>query len=286
MGFKYVCFNELTLEPLCTTGSMAYERVKSFGETLKRAHETLGTKVVRYDDALQNIPLSKEISLNKFCSARKNDKSLDGIQLILSSSTMPLVDIEDKEIASVYDGTDVSLTIAGGKRRSRGLAAAYVHNEPSIGFNSEEFWNDVMHTMQVTSNNHTKNTNWPCLTLPEHLNHDEFNTWIQDHSEITLIETSLSIEEKKIKLSDDHGRDVLLQHAKALCSSGYVEGVVCSLPYQPTCVQYIYKTTPEGLVDIVLFWSDKGFSMRVKTTGRNSRETDAIANKLKEKYSK
>jgi len=38
------------------------------------------------------------------------------------------------------------------------------------------------------------------------------------------------------------------------------------------------------LIDIVLWWEDAGYSMRVKTTGRNIAETREIAKILKEKY--
>ena len=37
-------------------------------------------------------------------------------------------------------------------------------------------------------------------------------------------------------------------------------------------------------IDIVLWWEDNGYSMRVKTTGRNASETMEIARLLKEKF--
>ena len=49
---------------------------------------------------------------------------------------------------------------------------------------------------------------------------------------------------------------------------------------------YIDKIKPGGTIDIVLFWTDRGLSMRVKTTGRNIQETQAIADILKRKYSR
>jgi hypothetical protein len=59
-----------------------------------------------------------------------------------------------------------------------------------------------------------------------------------------------------------------------------------SLPFRRKFGSYIYKVYDDGLVDIVLYWDDRGLSMRVKTTGRNIQETLAIANILKEQYGK
>lgn len=69
-----------------------------------------------------------------------------------------------------------------------------------------------------------------------------------------------------------------------LNNNPYVEGVLTSLPFKPKSREYILKVSDDGMVDIVLWWEDAGYSMRVKTTGRNAAETREIAKILKEKY--
>ena len=64
----------------------------------------------------------------------------------------------------------------------------------------------------------------------------------------------------------------------------YVEGALTSLQFKPHSREYILKIYDDGLLDIVLWWEDAGYSMRVKTTGRNAAETKEIAKILREKY--
>ena len=87
-----------------------------------------------------------------------------------------------------------------------------------------------------------------------------------------------------MNLRDDHGKDILAEHAKRLLKNDYVDGILNSLPFKPTSTTYIDKINPGGTIDIVLFWTDCGLSMRVKTTGRNIQETQAIADILRRKY--
>ncbi|SCY75249.1 hypothetical protein [Butyrivibrio sp. INlla14] len=91
---------------------------------------------------------------------------------------------------------------------------------------------------------------------------------------------------KKIKISDDHGKDVLYEFSRNLCNCDYVIEVVGSRPYAPREHSFIKNVYPDGTIDIVLAWTDKGLGIIVKTTGRTMRETSAIAEILKDKYCK
>jgi len=64
-----------------------------------------------------------------------------------------------------------------------------------------------------------------------------------------------------------------------------VEGVVNSLPFNPKERGFIRRIHPDGRIELVLIWTDEGFGMVVQSTGRNLRETEAIARCLKDKYS-
>lgn len=285
--YKQVTFNELTLQPLCADETDMHKRVTLYARTIKEAQSSLGTKIVRYDDDLAGIKLSEDVTLRDFCAKHKREA---GVLAILSSATMPQVNPDDEKEYKAYENTLASVEIEGKQEVSAGLTSAYVYDVPSIGFASSEFWANVMHDVHVMSDGEDVDVKWPCLTAPEHLEEEAFKSWIEEHSEIELVKSKLSYEDKiqglEDNLRDDHGKDVLRDHAKRLCHSEYVEGILCSRPFQPKFGTYIHSFTKDGLVDVVLFWDDRGLSMRVKTTGRNVQETAAIAAMLQEKYSR
>jgi len=101
-----------------------------------------------------------------------------------------------------------------------------------------------------------------------------------------IVESQLKIENKKIEIRDDHGKDKLLQFAKKLVRSSYINGVVNSLPYNPAEKNFIHKVREEGLIELVLTETDKGLGLVVHTTGRNLKETLRIAAILNNEFNK
>lgn len=99
-----------------------------------------------------------------------------------------------------------------------------------------------------------------------------------------LVECDLQTEEKKILLRDDHGKDILMDFSKRLIKSPYVVGIINSLPFNSHERKFIKKIHSEGLIEIVLPWTDKGYGVIVKTTGRTMAETEAIGKIIEEKY--
>lgn len=91
-------------------------------------------------------------------------------------------------------------------------------------------------------------------------------------------------ERKSISLRDDHGKDVLLKFSKKICRSPYVRKVINSLPFNPKQINPILNTTPSGIVEFVLTWTDKGFGVCIQTTGRNLAETNTIALHLQKEF--
>ena len=285
--FRQLIFNELTLTPLCSDETEVYKRVTQYARTFQAAQNELGTKMVRYADDLSSIKLSEDTNLMEFCKKYKREA---GMIAILSSHVRPMIDSDDEEKTDSYIESSVSLSCDTGHKEVEGLTVAYVYNVPTIGMVSLDFWSEVMHDVKVVSRGKELKVLWPCLTAPEHLQSDQFKAWVQEHSEIELIATDLTYEEKvadiEANLRDDHGKDVLIEHAMRLLHSEYVVGVLCSRPFAPNHRTYVKTILPDGLIDIVLFWDDRGLSMRVKTTGRNVQETAAVAALLQEKYSK
>lgn len=90
----------------------------------------------------------------------------------------------------------------------------------------------------------------------------------------------------RIKLADDHyGKDVLNKFANKILRSPYVKKIVNSLPFNPKRRDEIRDTTPDGIVEFVLTWTDAGYGLCIQTTGRTKAETTTIALHLKNEYS-
>ena len=94
----------------------------------------------------------------------------------------------------------------------------------------------------------------------------------------------MQISDKKIVLRNDHGKDVLEDFSKRLVRCPYLIGVVNSLPYNPHERKFIKRVKENGLIEIVLPWTDKGYGIVIKTTGRTIRETEKIAEIIEEEF--
>lgn len=281
--FKQACFNELSIDPVCKSETGKHNRIVSFVNTIKKAKEVYGTKQVRYQTNLCNIHLDEKDSMQDYCN--KNIHNPEAIA-ILSSQTSPQVDLNDSVIAEKYINTKGTIEKDGDCIDADGFTAAFVYNTFAIGFDSDKFWAKPLHKILITSKGETKEAEWPCLSRPEHIDEETVGLWADERSELKLVKSTLSVQDKTVNLRDDHGKDILAEHAKRLLKSDYVEGILNSLPFNPTSRTYLDKINPDGTIDIVLFWTDQRLSMRVKTTGRNIQETQAIADILRKKYSR
>lgn len=99
-----------------------------------------------------------------------------------------------------------------------------------------------------------------------------------------MIESDLQSKDKRISLRNDHGADILADFSKRLIKCPYVVGVINSLPFNSYERKFIRKIREDGLIEIVLPWTDKGYGIVVKTTGRTMKETEKIGKIIMEEY--
>ena len=107
---------------------------------------------------------------------------------------------------------------------------------------------------------------------------------IQLDEEPELVESSLAVADKNISLRNDHGMDVLMDFSKRLLRCPYVIGIVNSLPFNPHERKFIKEVRNNGLIEIVLPWTDEGYGIVVRTTGRTIQETKRISEIIDERY--
>jgi len=158
-----------------------------------------------------------------------------------------------------------------------GLAWAYIHGTLALSIASQPWL-----VPEVTICRNSEEALVHHVSQSTHF--DNHHHWLESHKEISLVICPLEENEKRIRVRDDHGRDILLDLAKKVRRNPYVVGIVNSLPFNPTCRTFIRKVKPNGIVELVLTWTDTGIGLAVQTTGRDLRETQEIAIILEEEF--
>lgn len=290
MNRWFVCFNELSERPLCQTTADAEERLRVFAYLLRKIRNHTAVKKVRHADNMTSISLTDTMTMQDYCNTHINEPIAI---MLLSSFIRPQVDMDDDNSLQSYLDTTAELNLPNGKSvNADGFNAAYCQNTFCVGFESETIWSNDFFNLTVTSNGQSKDVRWACLSslkfFSTELTHQHrrvtFDRWLQQLDPIVLVSSVLDAATKPIHLRDDHGKAELVAHAKLLCQHQYVEGILTSLAFRPHSKNYIAKIYDDGTIDVVLCWEDEGFSMRIKTTGRNAIETKEIAKILREKY--
>ena len=280
-----VCFNELSVFPLCKDEKEAENRVKQFFDTLKVLYDRSGIKKVRYHEHFSTLQLSEQMTILQYCQTHRNDILT---RLFLSTFTMPQLDEKNEADLEKYCETQVEIHKGEAFVKTHGFNAAYCQGIYCIGFQPEDFWSRCIFRITVKCGAESKETDWACLSHPTHPLCQEFKDWYDATLRpIELIECLLSYEEKiasHIHLREDHGKDVLEHHAKRLLHNKYVKEVINSLRFNPNATRYIFQIKENGIINIVLHWTDKGYGMAIQTTGRNIQETQAIAQIIEKEY--
>lgn len=285
----FACFNELSLQPLCVSEVDAWQRVNRFLRMLKEVRSHTGIKKVRHDGDMTTIRLTDRLTLQDYVNTHMRN---DAVRALLGLFVQPQVDMNDEISSQRYFDTETDVKLDDGSLMpADGFNAAYCQDTFCVGFESCVTWRKDFFDLCVKSNGKTKDVKWVCISSPltdsaekEHAHRrSAFDEWLQ-YRNVELAESPLLPEQKPCNVGYDHGQHLLMEHARILNRHPYVEGVLTSLRFNPKSRDYILNVTDDGIVDIVLWWEDYGYSMRVKTTGRNAAETREIAKILREKY--
>lgn len=287
-----VCFNELSIRPLCLSKEEAEQRIHNFVNLINKLRSHTGITKIRHSSDLSQIFLTDNLTVQDYCN--ENIRSPYSIAL-LSSFVNPQIDLEDDACLLSYFDTKTIIHIDSEHSvEADGFNSAYCQRTFCVGFESQPLWSQDFFDLTITSRNSTEKLKWACISSldfysPEADNQNRktiFESWLQSINPVTLLNSTKLPQDKSIALRDDHGKDKLTFHAKLLCNHPNVDCILTSLPFKPHIKRYIDKIYDNGVIDIVLYWEDKGYSMRVKTTGRNKSETSKIACLLKDKYGK
>lgn len=190
---------------------------------------------------------------------------------------------ENKFIRNYYYLNENDNSELNGKE-VEGLAVAFLLNSLSISLASHRIWEKTAIALLEKIEEIEKTVNVRHISSDHNL--EIHREWIENKRPIVLAKTDILPENKRIKLRDDHGKDILSEFAEKLNRSPYIVETLNSLPFNPRERNFIKQCYPDGKIELVLTWTDEGFGIIIQTTGRNLQETKYIADILQHTYTK
>lgn len=270
-------FNELSVEPLSDTRHEAMDKVKQFAKTMAVAQKK-GFGRIRSHLHQSGIVLAEEYSLRD-CLFDK-DLPRNYKDFLFGTIVSPFINDEDEEVTDAYIQADFYFKNNDAKQDCLGLAAAYLYGLPSISFGVSSTWQrnqlpivrrqDGVENTEEVYNVFSKD----CFTT------STISDFVETLGEIELVKFE---SEAEITLfGDHHGKEDLLALSNKLKNNPYVIEIK-STNFGGS--RFVRKIHSDGVLEILVMKSDERFALWVQTTGRNYRETEAIAQILKERYS-
>ncbi|PKL79807.1 MAG: hypothetical protein CVV25_06760 [Ignavibacteriae bacterium HGW-Ignavibacteriae-4] len=113
---------------------------------------------------------------------------------------------------------------------------------------------------------------------------DDYKKWcfaFLDNNDFFLSKTTIPIIDKNIHLSDHHGKKELDNFCNKIKISPYVEEMKST---DWGGKKFIRKVEANGWIELVLYKTDRQYALKVKTTGKDQLETEAISEILRKKY--
>ena len=283
----YLVFNELSFLEY----KNAHELLSNFitmGNIFNKAKNIYGFTHLLFPSNLSVFQVTRELKFGEWLGSL-NTSEKNKIWAIVNKRPFMedyLGDKKDETLKYYFVSPDLNIE----QEYCDGLVTAEIMDIPSISLLHHKIWeNDKLEIFKETEGIENSESVFVHNVATEKvLLCDNFKTFCESILAIELVASTLSYAEKKqnIHFRDDHGIDVLQKFAERIIRNDYVEGVVNSLPFNRNTSRFIKRVYKSGLVEVVLHWEDVGYGMVLKTTGRNYRETDAIANILKEEFDK
>ena len=160
--------------------------------------------------------------------------------------------------------------------------STFVYELPSISLNTSDEWQRNLLPIIVEKNGTSEEHQIPNVFHESCFGKESIAAFVENLGDLELVKTPLNPDKKHIHLADHHGKDELKALCERLKQNEYVEAIRSTGWGGDKFIRRIHK---DGVVEITLSKSQRKYALRVETTGRNYRETEAIANILRERYS-
>lgn len=275
-------FNELSIKPLSTDKFRANDKMKQFSETVATARQK-GFRNIRSHFASNEITLTENYSLHDWLI----NKEVSEIHRnnLYGMIVLPFINEEDEAIEAQYVEANYYFEDSENemsKTTCLGLTSAYLYETLSISFSSSPIWDNSKLYIIVEKEGQKATESVFNVSNQSSFDVPEIAEFIENLGTITLVKTALEPNSKDIHLADHHGKAELKVLSDQLKRSPYV---VSMRSTDWGGKNFIRKVHKEGIIEIVLFKTQKQYALWVQTTGRNLRESKAIAEILDDKYS-
>lgn len=157
-----------------------------------------------------------------------------------------------------------------------GLAWAAYYDTLALSLSVSDEWDTSAVTIARDS--------LPCdvrhISKAEHL--QAHTDWIQGLEEPTVCKIPPG--NKHFHVRDDHGKKELKDFWEKLSKNEYVVSCLNSLPFNKSQKNFIKAVYPDGKIELVLVWEDKGYGLVIQTTGNGMAQTQRIADILDKEF--
>jgi hypothetical protein len=289
IGLMDICFNELSVFPHAAGKFEANRFMILFAETARTALRW-HIKNIRTDLFTNNIMICSGYSMHdwlfdpEFATVNRNCR--DFLIGMIKPPFIPETK-EDAYLSAEYYFEDQKNNIE--KIKCQGLAAAYLTDTLSIGFQNGPAWSKAALIILMESGATLETKSICNVFSPDSFTLKETASFISERllkelGDSYLPRTDLLPQQKECHISDDHGKDKLRKFWESLKKSPYVQSAM-STDFSPQGTHFIREIEPNGDVGVVLLSKDPPYTLRVKTTGRCGPETKRIAELLEGQYS-
>jgi hypothetical protein len=275
--------NELSIEPLSSNRYEANDRMIVLAGATKKAMENGFTKI-RSKYVEEEIFLSPDYTLSNWLK-NKEVSEKNYRDYFFGIIVTPFINDEDENIIQEYikekyyfEDTKQSFP----KTECVGLASAYLYETISISFSSLPIWKQTKLPIIIEENGISKNEVVFNISSKESFEDNDIISYVENLGDITLEQTTILPNDKSQHLAEHHGIQELQSLCDRLKKSPYV--IEMQSAYWGG-KDFIRKIHSNGDIEIVLNRTDRRYALLVKTTGKNFRQTKAIAEILDDKYS-
>lgn len=278
-------FNELSFKPYIGNEVLFKTKFIEMLNTYGQLKETFGITNLLFPRTTFNLNVSESSTFIQWASSLTNTSEKNKIlALIRTPFSEDILENSEQNKMNKYYYENLEIHIKA--EYCIGLVICYAKEKIAISLHSHNCWKP--HTISfkeiIDEDFKTTDVNVYNVCKSEELN-EKLSQKLLYYSELQLKETDIEPESKKIKLSGDHhGNNKLKAFAKRILRSKYVLEVINNIDFSPKAVNLIKEIYSDGTIDIVLYWEDAGYGMKIQTTGRNYRETNEIAKILKNEF--
>jgi hypothetical protein len=279
-------FNELSFRPYVEDKESLKRKFMEMLNTYSRLKEEYRTANLLFPSGTANCKVSAGTTFFQWVSSLTNTSEKN--KILLATTRKPFgEDILEADKNSVnryyYENDEASIT----QEYCPGLAICHLKDRIAVSLHSHCCWEPSKLSFKEIVDDDFRTKDVEVFNVCESGKKlDGDLSWkLLYYGKVKPPKSNIPPQDKKVKLSGDHhGNDKLRAFAEKLLQSKYVLRVIDSIRFRAAVARFIKTIYPDGTIDVVLYWEDAGYGMKIKTTGRNYRETEVIADILKKEF--